>query len=122
MTRTLQGITVRLSTNAGTAFITINDYGGEPYELFLRIGKAGTTIGELAEAIGRLVSLIFQLEDGTTRADREKLIRHQLEGIGISAYVPEALPSVPDAVAEAFTYRYQGDKDDTTTVAGPAES
>ena len=40
----LTGATYRMETPIGTAFITVNDNGGgEPFEVFVQVGKAGCT-------------------------------------------------------------------------------
>ncbi len=46
----------------GTAFVTVNDTGdGEPFEVFVQVGKAGSDTMAVAEALGRLVSLVLRL-------------------------------------------------------------
>ena len=58
----LTGATYRMETPIGTAFITVNDNGGgEPFEVFVRVGKAGSDTMAVAEALGRLVSLVLRL-------------------------------------------------------------
>ena len=58
----LTGATYRMETPIGTAFITVNDTpGGEPFEVFVQVGKAGSDTMAVAEALGRLVSLVLRL-------------------------------------------------------------
>jgi len=101
----LSGKTYRFSTATGTAFITINSEEEWPAEVFLNVGKAGSNTFELSEGIGRLVSLVLQLPDGLSGAERAKLVADQLSGIG------GPRQSVPDAVAKALSM-YIGDEDE----------
>ena len=58
----LAGATYRMETPIGTAFVTVNDTpGGEPFEVFVQVGKAGSDTMAVAEALGRLVSLVLRL-------------------------------------------------------------
>lgn len=73
----LFGTTVKVRTSAGTAYITVNvDEAGVPVELFLNVGKAGSDIMELGEAIGRIASL--GLQNGASL----RKVAEQLIGIG----------------------------------------
>ena len=46
----------------GTAYITVNsDERGEPFEVFLNVGKAGSEVSAVSEAIGRLISLVLRM-------------------------------------------------------------
>jgi ribonucleoside-diphosphate reductase alpha chain len=56
----LVGRTRRLPTGCGNLYVTINDDGERPFELFAQIGKAGGCAASQAEAIGRLVSLAMR--------------------------------------------------------------
>src|SRR6185503_13114134 len=57
-----RGYTVSKTTPSGTAHITMNeDEEGHPFEVFLEIGKAGSDIKAMAEAMGRLMSLILRM-------------------------------------------------------------
>jgi len=82
------GKTFRIQTPVGTAFITINTNGdGQPFEVFVTVGKAGSDIRADSEAIGRLISLCLRL--GVDFSPKEILtqIVDQLEGIGGSGSV-----------------------------------
>jgi ribonucleoside-diphosphate reductase alpha chain len=102
----VSGSTYRLKTPVGTAFITVNhDEDGSPIELFINIGKAGTDIQAMAEALGRLVSKTLSLSVNTTPAERATFIVDQLKGIGGMRSVgfgDEKILSLPDAVAKAL--------------------
>jgi len=105
-----QGATVSMKTPSGTAHITMNhDDSGQPFEVFIEIGKAGSSIKAMAEAIGRLISLIFRLEPipPTERAVR---IMEQLSGIGGARSVgfgKNKVLSLPDAVSKALAEHYE---------------
>lgn len=75
---TLSGETTKVRTKAGTAYVTVNRDAadGSPVEVFLNVGKAGSDIMELGEAIGRLASLA--LRHGASLGG----VAHQLTGIG----------------------------------------
>jgi hypothetical protein len=58
----LQGATYRKDTPLGTAYITVNsDERNEPFEVFMNVGKAGTEVTAVSEAMGRLISLVLRM-------------------------------------------------------------
>lgn len=75
--KTITGSTTKAHTASGTAYVTVNRLDdGKPFEVFLNVGKAGSDIMELGEAIGRLASLA--LRHGATLGG----VANQLVGIG----------------------------------------
>lgn len=106
---TLCGMTTRERTPLGTAFITINYANGDPkdpFEVFVRLGKAGSDLEADAEAIGRLLSVILRLPSPMTREERLKEVIEQLEHIGGSrstGFGPERVRSMPDGIARALS-------------------
>jgi ribonucleoside-diphosphate reductase alpha chain len=106
---TLNGVTARERTPFGTAFVTINYANGnprEPFEVFVRLGKAGSDLEADAEAIGRLLSLILRLPSPMTREERLREVIDQLEHIGgsrFSGFGPERVRSMPDGIARALS-------------------
>jgi ribonucleoside-diphosphate reductase alpha chain len=56
----LDGKTHKKPTGCGNLYVTINDDGTGPFELFAQIGKAGGCAASQAEAIGRLISLALR--------------------------------------------------------------
>jgi ribonucleoside-diphosphate reductase alpha chain len=54
----------------------------EPFEVFVRLGKAGSDLEADAEALGRLISLILRLASPISRIARVQEIIGQLEMIG----------------------------------------
>ena len=105
-----QGATVSLATPSGTAHIIMNhDDSGQPFEVFVEIGKAGSSIKAMAEAIGRLISLIFRLEPIPAK-DRAQEIIEQLSGIGGARSVgfgKNKVLSLPDAISKALAEHYE---------------
>ena len=95
----LIGGTYEETTGCGPLFVTINDDPEGPFEVFLRMGKAGGCASGQAEAIGRLVSLAFRLGGDTPQLVKqlEGISCHQPTGIGA-----ERITSCADAVAKAL--------------------
>jgi len=75
----LYGITYRKPTPLGTAFITINSDAadGEPFEVFMNVGKAGSDTAAVSEAIGRLISLILRLPSPLSQTRRLQFVVDQ---------------------------------------------
>jgi ribonucleotide reductase alpha subunit/intein/homing endonuclease len=102
----LAGVTYRIATPVGTAFITLNENGeGQPFEVFLNVGKAGSDIAAVAEAIGRLISLLLRLPSPVPPAERLRQVVDQLQGIGggrALGFGPERVRSLPDGIARVL--------------------
>jgi ribonucleoside-diphosphate reductase alpha chain len=98
-----------MKTPSGTAHITMNhDSSGQPFEVFVEIGKAGSDVKAMAEAIGRLISLIFRLEPIPPK-ERAWEVIEQLRGIGGARSVgfgKNKVLSLPDAVSKALAEHY----------------
>jgi len=106
----LDGATYRMETPVGTAYITVNQNGGgEPTELFLNVGKAGSDVAGLAEAIGRLISLVLRMASPLNTFERAKNIVSELKGIGGSkslGFGDKKIRSLPDAIAKAISTHF----------------
>lgn len=104
--RRLRGETFRIGTPLGTAFITININGGDqPFEVFLNVGKAGSDTAAVAEALGRIISLVLRVPSPMNQTERLKLVTEQLAGIGGGrslGFGPNRVRSLPDGVAQAL--------------------
>lgn len=102
----VEGATYRIETPLGSAFITVNHDGdGNPFEVFITIGKAGSEVAAMAEALGRMISTTLRFGNHLQPKDRAKEIMDQLEGIGGGRSVgfgPNKIRSLPDAVAKAL--------------------
>lgn len=96
----LRGTTRRLETPLGTLYVTITeDDKGQPFEVFMSLGKAGGALMADVEAIGRLISLA--LRSGIPIQE----IHKQLRGISSDRVVglgPNKVLSVPDAIGIAI--------------------
>ncbi len=104
------GATVSVPTPAGTAHITMNDDDiGQPFEIFLEIGKAGSDLKAMSEAMGRLMSLVLRLASPLSPTERIEQIVNQLSGIGGArslGFGKKRVLSLPDAVANALAEHY----------------
>jgi ribonucleoside-diphosphate reductase alpha chain len=100
----LAGVTYKLQTPQGKAFITINrNDEGIPLEVFATVGKAGSDIAALSEALGRLISGWLRSSPDPVHTIKE--IVSQLIGIGGAKSVGfgrNRVASVPDAVAKVL--------------------
>ncbi|MBB6736022.1 adenosylcobalamin-dependent ribonucleoside-diphosphate reductase [Cohnella zeiphila] len=100
--KVLRGATYKFNTPFGMAYITVNDIDGTPGEIFLNVGKAGSDVFAMAEALGRVISLFLRYGDHGNKV--QLLIKH-LKGIGGSGAVgfgPNRVESIADAVAKAL--------------------
>ena len=92
----LGGTTRRIETPLGTMYVTMTeDDRGQPFEMFISLGKAGGALMADVEAIGRLISLA--LRSGIPIAE----IYRQLRGISSDRTIglgPQKVSSVPDAI------------------------
>ncbi len=102
----VNGATYRIATPLGIAFITVNhDENNDPFEVFIMIGKAGSEVAALAEALGRLISTTLRFGNHLPARERAKEIMSQLKGISGGRSVgfgPNKIRSLPDAVARAI--------------------
>ncbi len=100
----LYGTTYRTPTPLGTAYITVNENGDRmPFEIFANVGKAGSDTAAVAEAIGRLISLILRMPSPLNPQERLVEVIDQLAGIGGQrpmGFGPNRVRSLPDAVAQ----------------------
>ncbi|HVH67773.1 MAG TPA: vitamin B12-dependent ribonucleotide reductase [Gemmatimonadales bacterium] len=96
----LKGATRRVETPLGTMYVNITeDDKGQPFEVFISLGKAGGALMADVEAIGRLISLA--LRSGVPLGE----VYRQLRGISSDRVVglgPNKVLSVPDAIGIAI--------------------
>lgn len=106
----VKGSTYRMNTPVGTAFITINeDELGEPLEVFVNVGKAGSDVAAMAEALGRTISTALKFRGGVPAKEKAREFAEQLSGIGgrrSIGFGPTKIKSLPDAVAGAISVHY----------------
>jgi ribonucleoside-diphosphate reductase alpha chain len=105
-----QGVTVSQRTPSGTAHITMNnDESGQPFEIFVEIGKGGSDIKAMAEAMGRLMSLLLRLASPVAPVEKVQEIVNQIRGIGGArsfGFGKDKVLSLPDAVGKALEEHY----------------
>ncbi|MDF2962807.1 MAG: ribonucleoside-diphosphate reductase [Paenibacillus sp.] len=98
----LRGATYKFNTPFGMAYITINDMNGSPSEVFLNVGKAGSDVFAMSEALGRVCSLFLRYGD---HGNKVQLLTKHLKGIGGSGAIgfgANRVESIADAVAKAL--------------------
>lgn len=102
----LHGATYRMETPIGTAFITVNETPeGDPFEVFVQVGKGGSDTMAVAEALGRLISLILRLPSPLSPRRRLEEVISQLLRIGGASpmgFGPGKVLSLPDALARTL--------------------
>ncbi len=96
----LRSTSIRKETPLGTMYVHISeDERGQPFEVFINLGKAGGSAMADAEAMGRMISLA--LRSGIPLME----IHRQLRGISSDRAVglgPHKVLSVPDAIGMAL--------------------
>jgi ribonucleoside-diphosphate reductase alpha chain len=101
-----KGRTYKMLTDLGSLYITVNDDEQGPFEVFVHLGKSGSSSMAFTEAIGRLISLA--LRSGVS----PKAIIKQLYGIKSSTPVRQedgqVVFSVPDAIAKVLEKHISG--------------
>lgn len=106
----VKGATYKMHTPAGKAFVTINeDESGEPLEVFITVGKAGSDIAAIAEALGRMISTTLRMRGVVSSKKRALEISEQLSGIGGRRSVgfgANRIMSLPDAIGIALATHY----------------
>jgi ribonucleoside-diphosphate reductase alpha chain len=102
----LSGATYRMETPIGTAFITVNETpDGDPFEVFVQVGKGGSDTMAVAEALGRLISLTLRLPSPLSAKRRLEEVISQLSRIGGAqpmGFGAGKILSLPDALARTL--------------------
>lgn len=100
----MKGDTVRARTSLGNLYVTVNyQQQGDTKivrEVFIHLGKAGTHINSLTEALGRIISIALQ--HGTPIASIIKQLQGIKSGDGVRQPSGQVTLSVPDTVAYAL--------------------
>ncbi len=107
----VSGATYQIDTPIGQAFVTINTNGhSEPLELFINVGKAGSDVAAMAEALGRIISLTLRVASPVSAKERARQVFNQLVGIGGSkslGFGDKRVRSLPDAVAKVLAMHFE---------------
>lgn len=110
----LQGNTYKIKTPVGTAFVVINaDEMGNPFEVFINVGKAGSHVMADAEAIGRLISLSLRVPSEYPAKAVAEAVIDQLSGIGGADSVGfgnNRIRSLADGVAKVMREYLRADE------------
>ncbi len=106
----VHGYTRQIRAPEGKLNITINSDDAGALEVFIALGKAGTDISAMAEALGRLISLNLRLPSPMSADERVWEMADQLRNIGGSRSVgfgAGQVRSLPDAVGQALLKHLQ---------------
>ncbi len=108
----LHGSTYRKDTPLGSAYITVNsDENEEPFEVFLNVGKAGSDVSAVSEAIGRLMSLVLRMPSNLPPSERLKWVVDEMAGIGGGrpmGFGAKRVRSLPDGIAQVLAEHIAG--------------
>lgn len=106
----LEGATYQTETPVGKTYITINHTeDNEPFEVFITVGRGGSDVGAMAEALGRMISLNLRVNGNITPREKLKQIVAQLTGIGGARSIGFGVNRVrshPDAVAKVLSQHF----------------
>lgn len=106
----VRGATYRLKTPVGSAFVTINEtQAGQPLEVFINVGKAGSDVAAMAEALGRSISTTLRFRGELSPLERAKELALQLASIGGRRSVgfgQNRIRSLPDAISMALSKHF----------------
>lgn len=106
----VNGSTYQIDTPVGRAFVTINtDEEGNPFEVFINVGKAGSDVFALAEGLGRVISLNLRMNSTLSGKARLQHIIEQLSGIGGASslgFGDNKIRSLPDALAKVLVKHF----------------
>lgn len=106
----MEGVTYKTQTPVGDTYITLNhDQNREPFEMFITIGKTGSDVAAMAEALGRMISLNLSLAGNLPPRERIRQVISQLSGIGGARSVgfgENRVRSLPDAIAKVLAKQY----------------
>ncbi|HEU0025942.1 MAG TPA: LAGLIDADG family homing endonuclease [Ktedonobacterales bacterium] len=101
----MRGYTRQVRAPEGKVNVTLNGDDEGLLEVFINIGKAGSDVAALAEALGRLISVHLQVDSPLTQNERAREVADQLRSIGGSTSIgfgEQRVRSLPDAVARAL--------------------
>jgi len=102
----LLGSTYRKDTPLGSAYITVNsDERNEPFEVFLNVGKAGSEVAAVSEAMGRLISLVLRMPASLPPSERLRWVMDEMAGIGGGrplGFGANRVRSLPDGIAQVL--------------------
>lgn len=102
----LTGVTYKSDSPSGKMYITINQNEREdPFEVFINIGKSGSDLMALADALGRMISFVLRIHSPVSPRERAREIVSELTGIGGARSIgfgENRVRSLPDAIAKVL--------------------
>ena len=121
----VEGATYKTETPVGETFITINHTEDkQPFEVFITIGKSGSDVSAMAEALARMISLNLRVNGMLSPRERIRQVVAQLTGIGGSRSIGfgvNRVRSLPDAIAKVlaqhFSFAVNGKVEDKKKIA-----
>lgn len=122
----LSGVTYKADSPSGRLYVTMNeDEKGNAFEVFINHGKSGSDLMALADALGRMISLVLRIHSPVPARERVREIVSELAGIGGARTIgfgPNRVRSLPDAVAKVLAkhneFRVNGKVEDKIESAG----
>lgn len=107
----VEGVTYGTETPVGKTYITINhNTNKEPFEVFITVGKSGSDVAAMADALGRMISLNLRLNGMLSSRERVRQVVAQLIGIGGARSVgfgENRVRSLPDAIAKVLSKHFE---------------
>ncbi|MEO7000851.1 MAG: ribonucleotide reductase N-terminal alpha domain-containing protein [Ktedonobacterales bacterium] len=119
----VNGYTRQVRAPEGKVNVTLNSDDDGLFEVFINIGKAGSDVAALAEALGRLISIHVQVDSPLSQDQRAAEVSRQLRSIGGSASIgfgPDRVRSLPDAIARALDLHLEAQRNRTSPAALPS--
>jgi ribonucleoside-diphosphate reductase alpha chain len=107
----VEGVTYGTDTPVGKTYITINhDENRQPFEVFITVGKSGSDVAAMADALGRMISLNLRINGALSPRERIRQVVAQLIGIGGARSVgfgENKIRSLPDAIAKVLSKHFE---------------
>ncbi|MEK7091992.1 MAG: LAGLIDADG family homing endonuclease, partial [Patescibacteria group bacterium] len=106
----VEGVTYMADSPVGKTYITVNQVEGKPFEVFITNGKSGSDVAAMADALGRMISIMLRLNSKVPQRERMRKIVSELSGLGGSKSIgfgENRVRSLPDAIAKVLA-RYSG--------------
>lgn len=121
----VEGMTYQADSPVGKTYVTINHNEGKPFEVFITNGKSGSDVAAMADALGRMISVMLRLNSPVPARERMRKIVSELAGIGGARSVgfgENKVRSLPDAIAKVLAkycgFRVNGQVEDKIVANG----
>ena len=120
---TVNGHTFRKETPAGTARVVINEVDGDPFEVFMLLGRAGSEVQSFMESLGRVISLYLRSHGDVSARRRLELVAEQLKGIGGAnqmGFGPGRVLSVVDGIGQLLESYVRRENNEAAATLSPS--